>query len=251
MMKYLVPLSALFLVSCATVSTSNSPRQILDATRPIPQSAATVASGIRTFEMYKRTKPRVANTQVQRVGNRIKNVVPLTNAQWEFVTFKNSTPNAFALPGGKVGVHDGFLPITQTDAGLATILSHEIAHVTLNHHEQARRNSGLVGLGGALLGSALGSQYSGLINTTSELAFNLPNSRKNETEADRVGLIYMARAGYDPREAIKFWERFNAYNKQHGRQLSAFLSTHPLNETRINTLKQTLPIAMVEYQKTL
>ena len=240
-----------FLVSCSVVPTNQTPQQLLDSTRPIVQSEATIASGVRTFEMYKRTKKRVSNAQVQRVGNRIKSVVPLENAQWEFVTFVNTTPNAFALPGGKVGINDGFLSITQTDAGLATILSHEIAHVTLNHHERAKSSSNLVGIGGALLGTALGSQYSTLINTTGEVAFNLPNSRKNETEADRVGLIYMARAGYDPREAIKFWERFIAYNQTHKSQLSEFLSTHPLNGTRINTLKETLPIAMAEYQKTL
>lgn len=250
MKRFLLVGSTLFFVSCVTspVSTSNGKTYI--DTRPQPQSAEMVATGKRTFEQYKRSKPRVSNSQVTRVGNRIKNVVPLQGAAWEFVTFQNTTPNAFALPGGKVGVHTGILPIAKSDAGLATILAHEIAHVALNHHDSRSKTGAITSIGGAILNSALGGGYSQLIQTGSQLAINLPNSRGNEIAADQVGLMYMARAGYDPREAINFWQRFAAYKQAKGASGSSdFFSTHPLDSTRIAKLKQVLPLAIAEYEK--
>ena len=250
MKKLLLASSALFFVSCATspVSTSNG-KTYVDTT-PQPQSAAMVATGKRTFEVYKRSKPMVANSQVARVGNRVKNVVPLQSAAWEFVTFQNTTPNAFALPGGKVGVHTGILPIAKSDAGLATILAHEIAHVSLNHHDKRSQTSAITSIGGAILNSALGGGYDQIIQTGGQLAVNLPNSRANEIAADQVGLMYMARAGYDPREAINFWQRFAAYKQSQGAgSSSAFFSTHPLDSTRIAKLKEILPLAIAEYEK--
>ncbi len=249
-MKYIfICLAALLIFSCSTSPVSQSSAATQIDTTPRPQSPAMVASGIRTFEMYKRSKPRVSNVQVNRVANRVKRVIQLPSAQWEFVTFKNSTPNAFALPGGKVGVHTGILPIAKNDAGLATIIAHEIAHVSLNHHQQKKNRSALVGIGGSLLNSALGGGYGQIIQTGGQLAFNLPNSRKNEIEADQIGLIYMARAGYDPREAIYFWQRFAAYKNTQGQSGTSFFSTHPLDNVRIAKLKQVLPTAIAEYEK--
>ncbi len=250
MKKILLSCSALLFVSCATSPVSSSNGQTYIDTTPKPQSAATIASGQRTFEVYKRSKPTTSNSQVTRVGNRIKSVVPLQGAAWEFVTFSNSTPNAFALPGGKVGVHTGILPIAKNDAGLATILAHEIAHVSLNHHENRSKTSAMTGVLGSVLNSALGGGYSQIIQTGSSLAVNLPNSRANEIAADQVGLMYMARAGYDPREAINFWQRFAAYKQSQGSGASSsFFSTHPLDSTRIAKLKEVLPLAIAEYNK--
>jgi len=238
-----------FVVSCATSPVSTSDGKTYINTTPKAQSQSQIASGIRTFEVYKKSKPITSSAQVTRVGNRIKNVVPLSGARWEFVTFNNSTPNAFALPGGKVGVHTGILPISKTDAGLATILAHEIAHVSLDHHGSRQKTQTLAGLGGALINSALGGGYGQMINQGAQLGINLPNSRKNEIAADQVGLMYMARAGYDPREAISFWERFAAYKQRQGAQQAAIFSTHPLDSTRISKLKEILPVAVAEYQK--
>jgi len=250
MKKVFLSFITLAFAACATspVYTDSTGTINIDTTAKT-QSQATIATGIRTFEAYKRSKKTTKNSQVTRVGHRIKNVVPLTGAQWEFVTFQNSVPNAFALPGGKVGVHTGILPIAKNDAGLATILAHEIAHVSRNHHEARAKRSALVGLGGAILNSALGGGYSDVIGAGGQLAINLPNSRSAEIEADQVGLIYMARAGYDPREAINFWTRFSEYKKSTGQSGTAFFSTHPLDATRIARLKQVLPIAIKEYEK--
>jgi len=244
-------LSAVVFVSCASVNpVSNNDGKIQVDTTPKNQSASLLSSGKEAFEQYKRTLPIVSNSQVTRVGNRLKRVVPFSNAEWEFVTFKDDTPNAFALPGGKVGVNSGIIPIAKTDAGLATILAHEIAHVTLDHHQSSQNGRTITGIGGVLLDVALGGGYSEIIQTTGQVAFNLPLSRKNEIAADQVGLVYMAQAGYDPREAVKFWERFGQYKHSHGSGSSSdFLSTHPHDSKRIEALKEILPYAIEEYNK--
>jgi len=250
-MKFLLPLIplALFLASCATspVYTDKHGHMHID-TSSSRQSPSMIATGEKIFNEYKKNKKVVYNSQVARVGNRLKKVAPLPGVNWEIVTFQNSVPNAFALPGGKVGIHTGILPLAKTDGGLATIIAHEIAHVTKNHHEQRQKRQAVVGGLGALANAALGGGYRQLIGTTSQLAVNLPNSRTNEIEADQVGLIYMARAGYNPNEAIAFWQRFEQYKKSKGQQSSPLFSTHPHDSTRIARLKQVLPLAMKEYK---
>jgi len=197
-----------------------------------------------------------ATAVLQRVGSRIAAVADLPKAQWEFVLFDNSQANAFCLPGGKVGVYTGMLQITQTEAGLATVLAHEVAHAVA-HHGAERISRVLVVQG---VGLALISQFTKMditsknalmiaygIGTT--LGTELPHSRLQESEADRIGLIYMARAGYDPAEAIMFWERFAEYNRaQGGSRAPWFLRTHPLDEQRIEDLKRLLPEARLQYR---
>lgn len=249
MYKYIPLLASVILLSCAPVTSYNSAGQLQLDTSSKSQSPELVATGVRTFEVYKRSKKRVSNSQVSRVASRIQRVVNLPGAQWEFVTFENSVPNAFALPGGKVGIHTGILPIAKTDAGLAAIVAHEIAHVTRGHHASQQRRQKMVGLGGIILNQALGGGNQNAIDTVGQVAINLPNSRAAEIEADQVGLIYMARAGYNPNEAIGFWERFSAYKGSQGQQSSPLFSTHPLDNTRIAKLKKALPLAMAEYNK--
>ena len=197
-----------------------------------------------------------ATAILQRVGSRIAAVADLPKAQWEFVLFENSQANAFCLPGGKVGVYTGMLQITQTEAGLATVLAHEVAHAVAHHG--AERISRVLVVNG--VGMALISQFTKMdaasknalmlaygLGTT--LGTELPHSRLQESEADRIGLIYMARAGYDPAEAIKFWERFAEYNRaQGGSSTPWFLRTHPLDEQRIEDLKRLLPEAQLQYR---
>ena len=164
-----------------------------------------------------------ATAVLQRVGSRIAAVADLPKAQWEFVLFDNSQANAFCLPGGKVGVYAGILQITQTEAGLATVLAHEVAHAVA-HHGAERISRVLVVQGIGLLAI---SQFTKMDATSKNalivayglgttLGTELPHSRLQESEADRIGLIYMARAGYDPAEAVKFWERFAEYNRAQG-----------------------------------
>ena len=214
--------------------------------------------GLSSFEQLKKETPvsrdPAANELVRRVGERVKSVVKLDGAQWEFVVFESKEANAFCLPGGKIGVYTGILPITKDEAGLATVLGHEIAHATL-HHGAERMSRGLatqvVGQG---LGTAVNATdprwtaaFGQLYGIGSQVAVELPHSRDQESEADKIGLFYMARAGYDPEASVAFWERFSAYvNQAGGGKTPAFLRTHPLDATRIKQLKQWMPEAKAQ-----
>jgi metalloendopeptidase OMA1, mitochondrial len=214
--------------------------------------------GVAAFSQMKTNVPiskdAKANEMVQRVGKRIASVVNLPDAQWEFVVFESKEPNAFCLPGGKIGVYTGILPITKDDAGLATVLGHEVAHATL-HHGAERMSRDYVRQGFSQgLGMALSKQDPAVITwsetifgTGTQLLEALPHSREQESEADKMGLFYMARAGYNPEEAVGFWERFKAYNdKAGGSQGFWFLRTHPLDAKRIEDLKKLMPEAKAQ-----
>ena len=216
--------------------------------------------GLSSFnELKKKTpisKDAAANAMVQRVGKRIAAVVNLPNAQWEFVVFESKEANSFCLPGGKIGIYTGILPIVKNDAGLAAVMGHEVAHATL-HHGAERMSQGmatqLVGQGLGTAVNAANPKWVGAFNQLyapgSQVLFELPHSRLQETEADRRGLIYMARAGYDPEAAVQFWERFSAYTKEAGGDKNPwFLRTHPISEDRIKELKKLLPEAKREYR---
>ena len=202
------------------------------------------------------SKDPKANELVQRVGKRIASVVNLTNAQWEFVVFESKEANAFCLPGGKIGVYTGILPITKDDAGLAKVLGHEVAHATLHHGaERMSREmfrSGLgqgvsAGLGMAGADARVVSVSQTIYGTGAQLLEALPHSRAQESEADHRGLLYMAWAGYDPQAAVAFWQRFAAFNKQSGGGDTLwFLRTHPLDDARIKQLQQWVPEAKAQ-----
>ena len=216
--------------------------------------------GIQAFDEIKRDQPVIKTGKeadlVRKVGQRISRVAPLPNAQWEFVLFKDDTPNAFALPGGKVGINTGILPITLNEAGMATVMGHEVAHAVARHSAERMSQGLAVQLGGAILGAALGTE-AGATRDVAMQAYGLgtqygvmlPYSRTHELEADELGLLYMARAGYDPAEAIEFWKRFAAYNAKRGGKPPEFLSTHPLDARRIAELEQMMPRARAEYER--
>ncbi len=194
------------------------------------------------------------NAELQRVGERLQRAVPIwdmPDADWEFVLFDNPQINAFAMAGGKVGVFTGLFKIVQNDDQLASVMAHEIGHVTAKHiHEQlsqemALNTGGLIG-GVALMGSGAGLLTStavmeayGIGSEASGFAFD----RKKEKEADHIGLIYMARAGYDPHEAIKVLEKLEE-EEGNGQPESAFGSTHPSNPERIAALEAEMPEAL-------
>jgi metalloendopeptidase OMA1, mitochondrial len=214
--------------------------------------------GLTAFEEMKKEVPistdAKAKSLVERVGARIAQQASsrLPDAKWEFVVFESKEANAFCLPGGKVGVYTGLLPIAKNEAGLATVIGHEVAHAAERHG--AERMSIATATQGAaqLAGSAVSEKYSQLamvaLGGLGKVGVELPFSRKQESEADHVGLLYMARAGYDPEEAVHFWERFS---ESHGGKSEgiSLLRTHPVDSQRIANLKALMPEAKAEFRK--
>jgi predicted Zn-dependent protease len=218
--------------------------------------------GLQSFEKLKKEVPidhdPAANAMVQRVGQRLAAVASkdLPDAKWEFVVFDSPEANAFCLPGGKVGVYKGILPICRDDAGLATVLGHEIGHAISHHGAERLSQAQLLGVGEQVLGEAVQGAKPLTQNAVAiayglggQVGYVLPHSRKQELEADHIGIIYMARAGYDPNAAVDFWQRFSTYIAQHGgTKVPSFLSDHPVDSKRIEQLQALLPKAVKEYR---
>ena len=212
------------------------------------------------FERLKREKPisRNANynAMLRRVGERIAHVAApdMPNAQWEFVVFDDPEQvNAFAMPGGKVAVYSGIFKVAKTENDLAVVVGHEIAHVSAGHGNE-RVSQQLLAAGGAMalqLGmddaDSLDQQMlMAAYGAGTSVGLILPFSRKHESEADEIGLIYAAKAGYDPRAAVGFWKRMEA--QKTGFTPPEFLSTHPSDSTRLGKINALMPEAFKIYK---
>lgn len=190
---------------------------------------------------------------VNRIGRRIAGAAGREDFRWEFVVIDNEeTVNAFALPGGKVAVYSGMFPVARTEGGLAAVMSHEVAHV-LARHGAERLSQGLVAqMGAAAVQAGMAGSNPAVVQSVmaayglgANVGVLLPYSRLQESEADRIGLVLMAQAGYDPREAVHLWERM-AQAEQ--RRPPEFLSTHPSPRQRIQDLTQQMPNALTHYR---
>ena len=215
----------------------------------MPESQATQA-GLQAYQQIKQQEPvshdSQLNQEVQEVGRRIAAVSGQPDWDWQFTLFQNDEPNAFALPGGKVGVYTGLFKVVQNRAQLAAVLGHEIGHAIAHHGAERMSQDMLAQLGAAAVGIGTGSaEYAQLAAQAATLGITLPYSRTQESEADHIGLILMAKAGYDPREAIDLWENFQ---KLGGQRPPEWLSTHPSEGTRIDRLKELMPEAMQVYE---
>ncbi|MFN8396552.1 MAG: M48 family metallopeptidase [Bacteroidia bacterium] len=196
--------------------------------------------------------------QVKRVGERIQKAVTnyfkvkgqtkyLAGYRWEFNTVEDKTVNAWCMPGGKVVVYTGLLPVAANDDGLAVVMGHEIAHAIANHGNE-RMSQGLAAqAGGVALSVALSNKspqtqdlFMKAYGVGANVGAILPFSRMHESEADEMGLIFMAMAGYNPEEAVAFWKRMDDASKGGPPE---FLSTHPAHSTRIERLKKVIPVA--------
>jgi predicted Zn-dependent protease len=216
--------------------------------------------GFSEFEKMKKEVPVSKDPNlialVQKVGKRVAAEADLPGAQWEFVVFESKEANAFCLPGGKVGVYTGIFPITKDEAGLATVIGHEVAHAVARHGGE--RMSVAMGLqtAGAVAGAIIGNSkyanygpaFTQVYGVGSQLGASLPHSRMQEAEADEIGLIYMARAGYDPEAAVGFWQRFGQYNRPAGANTPWFLRTHPTDNQRVENLKALMPKAKAQFR---
>lgn len=267
-LKKIIPFTVVTITSATLIITScvqPAPAQNLNGnlTPNTPASPATIQKSTQAFQKLKKQK-KISNNasyraQLNRVASKLKKQINLPGAHWEFVVFDDPTPNAFALPGGKVGVHSGMFQITRTDAGLAAVVGHEIAHITLNHAEKRNKRAMGAAIGGIALDILMQSQGArssdrqaaagayGLLATSGVL---LPYSRNQELQSDRIGAVYMAKAGYNPNEAVNLWKRFSHYKSKNTKvNAPAFLSTHPLDSTRITKLQQFMPVAMQNYRQ--
>jgi len=192
------------------------------------------------------------NAMLQRVGQRVAAAANKPNFQWEFKLIESKEKNAFCLPGGKVAFYTGIVPVFENEAQMAAVMGHEVAHATARHGGQritaALGTQAGLGLIGVLMGQETDTKKIILaaLGIGTNVAGILPFSRKQETEADEIGLSYMARAGYDPREASKFWERFA---KESGGSPPAFLSTHPSSSSRQENLRGRVSMVMGEYDR--
>ena len=211
--------------------------------------------GLTAFQQMKKevpvSKDEASAAMVARAGQRISAVAPLPNAQWEFVLFESKQPNAFCLPGGKVAVYTGIMEVAQNEAGLAAIMGHEIAHAIARHGAERMTQVLLVNMGLSVADVSLkNTQYRDLIlaaiGAGATVGVLLPYSRKHETEADHIGTVYMAKAGYDPNEAVALWERFAEAQQAN---VPAFLSTHPPSLERAEALRTITQKAMGDYRK--
>jgi predicted Zn-dependent protease len=201
---------------------------------------------------------------VKRVGERIAKATEdffrekgleseIKNYKWEFNLIEDDkTVNAWCMPGGKVAFYTGILPVTEDDTGIAVVMGHEISHAIAKHGNERMSQGLLAQLGAIGLSTALSTQpgptgqiFMAAYGVGANVGLLLPYSRLQESEADHIGLILMAKAGYDPRQSIPFWERMN---KKGGSRPPEFLSTHPAPETRIKDIQAEIPEAMKYYE---
>ena len=255
-------IAAFVLVACSTVPITG--RKQLDL---VPNSTM-LATSLQEYDKFLKEHKLSTNQEqtqmVKRVGMRIQKAVEqyfqqknlsnqLNGYAWEFNLVESEEVNAWCMPGGKVVVYTGILPITRDEAGLATVMGHEIAHAVARHGNERMSQALLTEMGGMALAVALEqnpSQTSQLwmavYGMGAQVGILLPYSRLHESEADHLGLIFMAMAGYDPNKAVEFWQRMS--QMKGGQAPPEFLSTHPSDETRIKKIKEFLPEAMNYYQ---
>lgn len=261
-------LSALFMMALISCGTSNTVPITGRKQHLLVSDEQVLSLSNKEYSDYMKTAKASTNAtntaMVKRVGQRLANAVELylrehgqsdeiKNYQWEFNLVQDNTANAFCMPGGKIVVYEGLLPITQNESALAIVLGHEIAHAVAKHSAEQLSSQIRSQYGSKILGAVLTS--TGVSSTTSAVAQNvfglgskfssLHYSRKNESEADYMGLIFAAMAGYDPNVATNFWQRMAASSSN---TTPAFLSDHPSDAKRIADIQKWMPEALKYYK---
>jgi predicted Zn-dependent protease len=252
---------ALALAGCATVPvTGRQQLNIIPASTMLSMSTQEYGDFLKE---HPASTDQAATERVRRVGARIQKAVEQYMAQnnlssrlqgyaWEFTLVESKEVNAWCMPGGKVVVYTGILPVAKDDAGLAVVMGHEIAHAIAEHGNERMSQQLLANMGGIALSEALKSKpeqtrqmWLGAFGVGTQVGALLPFSRLQESEADRLGLIFMAMAGYDPHSSVQFWERMSAGKSGAPPE---FLSTHPSDATRIRKIQEQIPEAMNYYK---
>jgi predicted Zn-dependent protease len=259
---FFLALLAITLSSCSSVLLTGR-KQLL-----LVNDADLLAMSLQSYKQFidsvPASKDKVNTALVKKVGGKLSSAVEnylktsgleaeIANYAWEFNLVKDTSVNAFCMPGGKVAVFDGILPVTSNEAGLAVVIGHEIAHAVAKHSAERMSQQMIAQYGAAITDVFLVDKpemtrvgINTLYGLGAQYVVILPYSRKQEYEADRLGLIFLAMAGYDPTSAIGFWERMSANGKNAPME---FLSTHPSDANRIAKMKEHLPEALTFYKK--
>ncbi|MEJ5963518.1 M48 family metallopeptidase [Pedobacter immunditicola] len=261
-----VAMSMLTFYSCSTVPLSGRNRLSF-----IDEAEMQTAAAQSYTALLKDPSTKVLNNaeaaRVKRIGQKIATAVTqymnangfgeqIQGFKWEFNLIDSKEINAWCMPGGKVAVYTGILPVTKDDAGLATVMGHEIAHAVAKHSSERASKAALAEGVGGLLGAATSNKSEGtrqvlgsLYGIGAQAGYLLPNSRTQELEADHLGLIFMSMAGYNPSNAVGFWQRM-ASASANSQKPPEFLSTHPADATRITQIQKDLPEAMKYFNST-
>lgn len=210
--------------------------------------------GLQAFDTLKKDKPVSTNSQYNQVASCIaQSIIRELGGNWEVVVFEDKSPNAFALPGNKIGIHTGMLALVDNQDQLAAVIGHEVGHVLAKHTNERASQEMAVSQGMTLLQavaapqSALGQTAFGLLGVGAQYGILMPYSRAQESEADIIGVDLMAKAGFDPRQSVNLWLKMEQASQ--GQQPIEFMSTHPAHATRIQNLQQHMPQAMGVFQQ--
>jgi metalloendopeptidase OMA1, mitochondrial len=243
-------LLALMIVACQVVEQTGRSQFIV-----VSESQELQLGDEAYQETLKKSRPSTRSdwqAQLRRVGQRISAAAEKPEYKWEFNVIQGKDVNAFALPGGKVAFWEGIMPVAKDDNGVAVIMGHEVAHALARHGAErmsqqmgAQAIGELLALGVGKVSPGLHDDFLKLYGMGASVGVLLPWGRAQESEADRIGLTLMAKAGYDPATAVAFWERMS---KIGGDKPPEFLSTHPSDETRIAQIKEWLPEAKANFR---
>lgn len=260
---FTVSIVCLLLTACGTVPvTGRSYLNLIPGSTMLSMSAQQYGTFLKENKL---SQDLQQTATVKRVGGRIQEAVEryfastglqdyLQNYKWEFNLVEDKQINAWCMPGGKVVVYTGILPVARDDAGLAVVMGHEIAHAIAEHGNE-RMSQGLIAqLGGTALSTALATKpeatrqlWMSVYGVGAQYGALMPYGRMQESEADHLGLVFMTMAGYDPNTAVSFWERMAA--QKGGQTPPEFLSTHPSDATRIANIKRLIPGIVAQYGK--
>ncbi len=239
------------ILACSTVPYTERTRVILLSEREELELGLQAWNEVVSEATFSSDPEKIA--LVERVGRRIASVAERPDYEWEFRLIESDQVNAFCLPGGKVAFYTGILPICRTELGVAVVMGHEVAHAIARHGAERISQQLVLNFGAGVLGAVLGGKdpenqalVAALFGVGFGVAFALPFSRSHESEADHIGLMLMAKAGYDPREAPRFWRRMQDASEG---EPPEFLSTHPSHERRVEDLEVLLPDAMALYEQ--
>lgn len=248
MYKKIFPILVTCLLSACATSPTGRSQLVFMPDQQINQM------GLQAFDDLKKQKPISTSSKYNQLASCIAGAITgETGGNWEIVVFEDASPNAFALPGNKIGVHTGMLQLVDNQDQLAAVIGHEVGHVLAKHSNERASQELAVNSGMSIIQAvsapqtALGQTALGMLGIGAQYGILMPYSRTHESEADVMGLELMAKAGFDPRQSVSLWQKMDRASQ--GQQPIEFMSTHPSHATRIQDLEKRMPQAMQIFQQ--